>query len=263
MMIDGNPVRAAKLPQTSRADAPAVARPQYDAFLAQLRDLHEADWSRPTDCAEWTVRDIAAHVTGAADEGAHLRVMLRHLRHAKRGARASLVDGLNDAQIADRQDVSTDRLLGDLERLSGKAIRARRRAPGPMRGRAVPGDDLPAGSNFAYLFDVIFARDVWMHRVDVARATGRPLDPAASDAAVVAQVMRDLDRFWAGPPVELQLTGPAGGTWLLGAGTSQARVAVDGIEYLRLLSGRPGEPQVAVDGNPDVRACVLSARVAF
>lgn len=78
-----NGLRSAALTQTPRKAAALVARAQYDAMLTLLRGLGEADWQRPTDCALWTVRDIAAHVTGAADEGAHLRVMLRHLLAAR------------------------------------------------------------------------------------------------------------------------------------------------------------------------------------
>lgn len=240
-----------------------MARPQYDAFVAQLRDLTDEQWQFPTDCAEWSVRDIAAHVAGAADEGAHLRVLLRHMRRRKRYGRAGLVDGLNDAQLADRAGATTTRVVDDLERLAPKAIAARRRAPGPMRRRTVPGADLAPGSTFAYLFDVIFARDVWMHRIDVARATGCALPAVDTDAVVVAQVVRDLGRFWTAAPLELELTGQGGGSWLLGPAAPVARVSTDAVEYLRLLSGRVAQPALAVDGDESVRGPLLRARVAF
>jgi uncharacterized protein (TIGR03083 family) len=251
------------VPQTSREDAPGVAGPQHAAILAQLGGLAAAEWSLPTDCAGWTVRDIAAHVTGAMDSGAHLRVLLRHLRAARRAGLPGKVDGLNAAQIADRSTCPPERIVEDMRRLAPKAVRARRRAPGIMRRRTVPGDDLPAGSDFAYLFDVIYSRDVWMHRIDISRATGGPLPDCDSDAAVVAQVVRDLGRFWDGPPVLLELTGPAGGTWLLGDGEPCAEVRADTVDYLRLLSGRPGEPELSITGQDAVRAALLAARVAF
>lgn len=123
MTIQARPVRAAELPQTPRPDAAAVATPQHDAILAQLRELEEAEWALATDCVGWTVRDIAAHVVGAMDEAAHLRVLLRHLLAARRGGRPSKVDGLNDAQIVDRRSMPLNRLLDDLERLR-TALRA-------------------------------------------------------------------------------------------------------------------------------------------
>jgi uncharacterized protein (TIGR03083 family) len=240
-----------------------VAGPQHAAILAQLRELDAADWTRPTDCVSWTVHDIAAHVTGAMDSGAHLRVLLRHVRAAKRAGLAGTVDGLNAAQIADRRDYPPARILADLERLAPKAVRARRRAPSVLRRRAVPGDDLPAGSTFGYLFDVIYSRDVWMHRIDIARATDRQVAACTSDGAVVEQVVRDLGRFWDGPPVLLDLTGPAGGSWLLGAGEPCAEVRTDAVEYLRLLSGRAAAPQLHLSGQQAARAALLAARVAF
>ena len=240
-----------------------MAGPQHAAILAQLRELDAADWARATDCVDWTVHDIAAHVTGAMEEGARLSVLLRHLRAAKRAGLAGKVDGLNAAQIADRRDHPPDRVVADLDRLAPKAVRARRRAPAILRGRTVPGDDLAAGSRFGYLFDVIYSRDVWMHRVDIARAADRELPTCSSDGAVVEQVVRDLGRFWDGPTVLLELTGPAGGSWLLGAGEPCAEVSTDAVEYLRLLSGRAADPQVQLQGHDMARETLLASRVAF
>ena len=83
-MTTTTPLPAAALPQTSPEQAARVLAGQLTAYLAQLRDLRDADWTRPTNCAGWDVRQIAAHVAGSLDEGAHLPVMLRHLRAARR-----------------------------------------------------------------------------------------------------------------------------------------------------------------------------------
>lgn len=232
-------------------------------MLALLHDLDEADWERPSGCVGWTVRDVVAHVTGAADEGAHLRVLIRHLRSARRAGGPSVVDQLNMAQIADRRGMRPAELVDELARLAPKAVRARRRLPGPLRRRPVPGDDLPSGSTFGYLFDVIFSRDVWMHRVDIALACERAVLPMDGDREVVEQVVRDLGRYWSGPPVALHLTGSNAGGWLLGAGRPIAEARMDTVAYLRRLSGRAGEPQLTIDGDHAVREPLLSARVVF
>jgi uncharacterized protein (TIGR03083 family) len=94
--------RASDLSATSRHYAAIVTGEQVKAYVSELRSLNKEDWSRPTDCPGWDVRRMAAHVTGALDEGAHFLVMLRHLQIAKqRAAGTPLVDALNDAQIAD------------------------------------------------------------------------------------------------------------------------------------------------------------------
>ena len=90
----------------------------------------------------------------------------------------------------------------------------------------------------AYLLDVILNRDLWMHRVDLSRATGRPLVSGGHDQQIVAQVVRDLALGWSAAPVALELTGPAGGFWRLGSGDPVAVVRADAVAYLRALSGR-------------------------
>jgi hypothetical protein len=76
-------------------------------------------------------------------------------------------------------------------------------------------------------------RDLWIHRVDLARTTGRPLMLGAHDREIVAQVIADLGRAWQGRPVLLELTGPAGDRWTLGQGAPVTTVRADAVDYLR------------------------------
>jgi hypothetical protein len=89
---------------------------------------------------------------------------------------------------------------------------------------------------FGYLMDVILTRDPWMHRVDIARATGHSLElTAEADGVLVDDVVRE----WAGrhgQPYRLRLTGPAGGSWSAGEGGPE--LERDAVEFCRLLSGR-------------------------
>lgn len=256
---------AAGLAQTDKVTAADVGTSQLGALVATLRELDEADWDRPTDCDRWRVRELVAHVVGALDEGAHLRVFLRHgLMGRRRHPRLEMLDGINEAQIDDRRDWASTRLLQELAVLAPRAVRARRRMPAPVRRLRLPAaSTLPPGSTMAYLADVITSRDVWMHRIDIARATGRELTAAPGDEEVVRQVVRDLGRAWSGPPVALELTGLVTGRWLLGSGVPAADVRVDAVEYCRLLSGRAADPEVMVDGDLAIDAAIRSARVAF
>jgi hypothetical protein len=207
---------------------------------------------------------MAAHVAGAFHEGAKLPVMVRHMRAARRMAPPmAMVDALNAAQIEGRRDLTGPAIADDIERIAPIAIRKRRTMPRLVRATKVPGNDLPAGSTLGYLFDVIYARDVWMHRVDTARATDRPLAPAGGDDEVVAQVIRDLGRFWHGPAFTLDLAGVGAGRWLIGAEAPVAAVQADAVELLRLLSGRPTETELAVTGDSAITELIRTARVAF
>jgi hypothetical protein len=91
-----------------------------------------------------------------------------------------------------------------------------------------------------HVFDVILTRDTWLHRVDLARATERPLElTAAHDGRIVADVVAEWARRH-GEPFALHLTGPAGGRFVHGGGGPE--LSLDAVEFCRILSGRaPGE----------------------
>ncbi len=75
-----------------------------------------------------------------------------------------------------------------------------------------------------------------MHRIDIARATGAPLDLSAEhDGRLVADVVQEWARAHA-QPYELTLTGPAGGRCVRGTGGE--RIELDAVEFVRILSGR-------------------------
>jgi uncharacterized protein (TIGR03083 family) len=237
-------------PMTTRADAPALAAEEYAALLATARTLEPGAWSAPTDCAGWTVRDIVAHVTGAAEEAARLPVLLRHyVRALTHERQREVIDSVNDQQLADRAGDPPAQLIEELERLAPLAVRGRQRVPAllrrvrmPAAAGALPGDTL------GYLLDVIYTRDLWMHRVDITRATGTTMSETAGEPMVVGQVVRDLSRAWTGEPFMLTLTGRVTGTWAIGGGPdpsaasgSRPEVSVDCVCLCRRLSGRSDE----------------------
>jgi uncharacterized protein (TIGR03083 family) len=260
-------IRAAALPQTSPAPARDVAAAEYAALLAAVDAFDAADWGRPTDCTEWRVRDMVAHLAGAAEEACRLPVMLRHLGRGVVGVgrgRGALVDLLCAAQIGDRAHLSDPELAADLRRWAAGAPDGRRRQPRLARRMVLPAfAGLGRGARLAYLLDVVYVRDVWLHRVDLHRATGREMPLAAGEGEVVAQVVRDLDRAWSGPALVLELTGRGGGRWQLGEGTPVATVTEDAVALMRLLSGRSDECALATVGDPSVADRLRASRVVF
>ena len=89
----------------------------------------------------------------------------------------------------------------------------------------------------AYLFDVVLTRDPWMHRVDIARATGRELElTPGHDGRIVADVVGEWARRH-GRPCTLVLTGPAGGSFVAGDGAGEHH-ELDAVEFCRIISGR-------------------------
>jgi uncharacterized protein (TIGR03083 family) len=238
-------------------------------MLDLVRRLDVADWTRPTDCAGWTVRDVVAHLCGLVEESVRLRVMVRHIRTARHRYPASnLLDGTNAVQLDDRRGAAPARLCAEFARLAPRAVRARKRTPALIRRLRPPaGFALPPDIVFGQVLDVILVRDAWMHRIDIARACGLEPPLIETDAEVVAQVIRDLDRHWSGPPITLELSGPVGGRWLLGEDEPVATARADAVDFCRSLSGRPGDFGCEVGGNPagnlEVQDALRAARVIF
>jgi len=246
-------------PDRAEADVAALRRIEHDEamaltevenarLLSQLRALNDEHWSLPTDCTGWDARAVAVHLIASAEAQASPVEFLRQVwtgrtLTAEVGG-SHWVDGVNEAQLRARRTLSTTELPARWECASTAALRARRRMPAPVRRlRLLPlgealGTDL-GWQPLGYLFGIGFTRDVWMHRVDVARAVGLPLELTADhDGRLVADIVAE----WAAlhdEPFALDLHGPAGGTYRARGGAEPVRL--DAVEFCRVLSGRaPG-----------------------
>lgn len=244
-----------------------AAAAELEACLALLKNLDDGDWPAPTDCAGWTVHELTAHLAGQyqdlANPAGYLR---RHRRGHRRYPALSRLDAHNRQQIDDLGGRTGPELAAMLATTGPRAIRARRRVPGLVRrqhiGRLYPEEPLP-DDRLSYVLDVLGLRDPWMHRIDLARAAGRPLLLGAHDRLITAQVIADLARTWDGPPLLLELTGPAGGRWTLGNNPPAATIQADTVDYMRTLSGRNDHPGLHATGDPAATAAATAARVAF
>ncbi len=223
----------------------AHAEVEYSRLIALLRTFSNDDWHRPTDCTAWDVRQVVAHLVGAAESNARVPEFLRQARLGRkvRDGRP-LVDGINDVQVRERADRTPVRLIDDLADAGRRGVRARRRLPSPMRALVLPFGPPLGTKPLGYLMDRIYTRDAWLHRIDICRAVGRePELTAEHDGRIVADVVEE----WAlvhGRPYALTLRGPAGGSWA--SGQSGEAHDMDAIEFCRIVSGRaPGEGLLA------------------
>jgi hypothetical protein len=184
--------------------------------------------------------------------------MLRRIRLARR-AGGSVLDAHNRIQVHQRRHLPSRELIGELERWGEPGVRALGRMPAPLRrmrlSRMFPEATEMNEDSLDYLIRVIGPRDPWMHRIDVAVATGRTIEPTAHDMTIVAQVIRDIDERWPGPAVRL-------GEFTVGRGPLVAEVEFDPIGFCRLVSGRPA-PRPAVSGDATIATDLLAVRVAF
>ena len=228
-------------PGLDRETAMRLAATEYARFLDVLRSLSPQEWSLPTCNTGWDVRDLAGHVTGMTHMAASLREQASQMRVADKRSGGEFIDALTAEQVRRTQHYDPAGLIARFAELGPKAARGRRRAPFFVRRRTMPEKFLVNGTEpeawtFGYLIDVILTRDTWMHRSDIAEATGRPMTLTAEhDGVLVADVVAD----WAsrhGGPCSLTLTGPAGGAWSWGAGGPS--YTLDAVQFARILSGR-------------------------
>ena len=236
--------------------ADLLAGQVYAAMLDDLAALTGGDWSRPTDCVGWSVRDMTAHLVGAAQGHASMRVFISQyvwgVRH-RESYGGSALDAMNQRQIDGQRERADEVLPALLAELSPRAVAGRSRrarllgwAPLSLDEAGSWYEGMPSRTTMGELCAVILTRDVWTHRLDLARALGTSpsLDPAV-DGRIVADIVAD----WAqrhGQPFTLHLTGAAGGTFAAGDGGEA--ITVDALDFARLMAGR--RPDSAIPDSP-------------
>ena len=215
-------------------------------LMALLRGLDAADWDRPTACALWSVKDIAAHLLDGS---------LRRLSFGR--------DGLNAAP--DPAPASYSDLVAYLNRLNAEWTAAARRLSARVLIELL---DVTAPQVHAFfksldphapaLFSVAWAGDHrspnwfdigreyterWLHQEQIREAVGAPgltgrewLHPTL-DIFVRALpfTFREVAAP-AGSSVEIQISGGSGGQWTL----------VRGPEEWGLFLGADGRAETTV-----------------
>jgi uncharacterized protein (TIGR03083 family) len=237
-------IDAATYEALTHTDAMRLQAQELDRTIAMLESLDEADWSAPTDCPEWDIRAMYQHVLGACAAGASMRENVHQLRAGRAHRKAHggpLEAALSNVQVRERADLTPDQIVEQLQAIAPKTVRGRSRTPALVRNKAKLAIDGPVHETWklGYLIDVIYLRDMWMHRVDVAHALKRPLELSADhDGEIIADVVAEWGRRH-GRPFVLELTGPAGGSYAQDADSPEVeRLTFDAVEFCRTLAGR-------------------------
>lgn len=217
---------------------------ELECTLALLRSLDHPAWTAATDCPAWDIRAMYQHVLGACEGGASVRENVHQLRLARAYRRkhgGPLEAALSAVQVHERADVSAAQIIERLTAIAPKTVRGRARVPAFVRNHAKLAVDGPVHESWklGYLIDTIYLRDLWMHRVDAARALQRPPELCAGhDGRIVADIVAEWARRH-GKPFVLDLTGPAGGAYSYDTRKSMPeRLSLDAVEFCRTLAGR-------------------------
>ena len=235
---DVTTTRLEDVPPMVPPETKALAETETARMVSALRRLDAADWTRPTDNTLWDVRAMAGHVLGMTETFTGLGKLASYMRAAgKRAGDGPFVDGLTAEQVDRNADLSTAELIDRLEQLG--PVAARWRASRRLM-RHIPIKDEIDGEKvswkMAILVDHVLTRDTWMHRADLAKATGQPMELTQEhDGRLIAHAAAEWGRLH-GQPCTLHLTGPAGGTFTQGQGGEQ--ITIDAVDFCRIVSGR-------------------------
>jgi len=228
-----------QVPALTRPEAASLAAAENTRFVELVTSLDAEDWVRPTDCPEWDVRALALHLLGAMEGHVSVREFVHQMRAGKKAAGdRPFIDGMTEVQVRDRRHLAPPEIVARLAVAGPRAAAARKRLPAPFRRLSFAEEVAGVTERWrvGYLFDVILTRDTWMHRVDLSRATGRPLElTPGHDGRIVADVVAEWARRH-GRPFTLTLSGPAGGVFT--QATAGEQIAMDAVEFARTLSGR-------------------------
>jgi uncharacterized protein (TIGR03083 family) len=194
-----------------------------DALLDLLGDLTPEDWQKPTVCAGWSVKDIAAHLLGG-----EISILARKRDgHAYSGGPridwpdlVALINQLNDSWVKAARRLST-RLLCDFLRFTGEQTNLYFASLDP---ETLGGPVDWAGPEPAPVW-LDLAREYterWHHQQQIRDATARPgLSGPRHLAPVLDAFVRALPRAYRdvgaadGTLVTLAISGPSGDRWHL------------------------------------------------
>jgi uncharacterized protein (TIGR03083 family) len=221
-------------------EAMKLAADEYQRLLDVLESLAAEEWSRATDCPGWDVKAIVGHTLGMMERNASQEETARQSKAAGEAAQQTgsmWLDALTALQVEEHAHLSPEEMVTTVRATAAGAVAGRFGTTAEQRAVAMnPGPPFDEEWTVGYLLEVIHTRDTWMHRVDICRATGRPLVLTADhDGRIVADAVEDWARRH-GQPFELVLGGPAGGTFTRGSAGEQLRL--DAVELCRVLSGR-------------------------
>jgi len=235
-------LEVAAIPRIGHDEAMVLAETEFTRMVDLLRQLSTEEWRRQTVCELWDVRAMVAHVLGMAEAQASVRQFAHDFRAARRRKGGLMIDAMTSTQVRDRAQLTPEQLVHRLGDVAPRAVRARRRTPAVVRWGVRMKQDPPFDDHrwpYAYLVDIVFTRDTWVHRLDICRATGREMVLTPEhDGRLVADVAAEWARRH-GQPFTLILTGVAGGEW--GSGLAGERIELDALDFCWTLAGRaPG-----------------------
>lgn len=228
---------ATRAREVTPQEAAEICATEYARLIQLLRALAPDELALPTDCTRWSIRDIAGHLAGAAENTGVVTMMPLAVRGlmAQRSQRLpELVDGMNEVQIRAHADDTPAQLVNVLVAAAPRQAALRRHPH--WYGQLVRFPTMGQMLSMRELYVRVLNRDLWIHRVDICRASARAIELTPDHDG---RLVEDVVAAWAArhrKPFRLHLTGPAGGTFAQGSDGDELHV--DAVEFCRVVSGR-------------------------
>ncbi len=217
--------------------------------LELLRGLGDDGWQQRAGTGQ-TVREIVLCAIFRYQEVVrNLQMPLARVLAAVRGRHADAV----------LPGAAATRLTGELGYWGTRAAQAAERHRD--RKRPVLRSGPLAGRTAGYLSAAALPREAWLDRITIAEAVGCRPDLGRRAGEIIRQGVCDVGDAWSGGrAVLVEITGPAGGRWVVGDGTPAATVRADPAGFLRLVTNRP-DGHSAGTGDAGTVAAFLATRI--
>jgi uncharacterized protein (TIGR03083 family) len=195
---------------------------EWDRLYELCLTLSDEEWTRPTECPEWTVHDQVAHIVGTETHLANeaLTAKISTLTEPWPPHVHNAIGAMNEAWVHFFRHTPHGALLEEFHRITSVRLAQLRAMPAEAMEALGPS---PVGE--APYREALSVRlmDCWVHEQDIRRAVGKP---GHREGPIVEQ---SLDRFRsamgfvvgkkagapAGSTVVFELTGPAPCTFAL------------------------------------------------
>jgi uncharacterized protein (TIGR03083 family) len=255
-------IRLEDVPKPNHAEWISLGQEVDRSLIETLRSLGDDEWSMPTECPPWTVKDMVAHLIGWDAATISPKELMRQGTagwKARPSHGGNWLDATNQFQVDVYASATPAEVLARFEKLTPSFHKVRSRyglvtgifpMKEPFSGTWVP---------VRFMFDTIFVRDHFMHHIDICTAIGRTMPVGDAERRIAHDAFREWGNK-AGANVTLELSGPAGGTFVRGSG--ETRISGDAIDLCRVLAGRRCDA-FEIDGDDAAAKRWLEVLAAF
>ncbi|HWL65906.1 MAG TPA: maleylpyruvate isomerase family mycothiol-dependent enzyme [Actinomycetota bacterium] len=242
-------VRVSDLRPLDTEEAERISNEMSRALVQLLKELDVSEWDSPTDCDRWTVRDHVSHQIGWNEALISTRELFHQMSSAAGRVKeiGNIIDAQNQVQVDERRHLEPPQAIACLEETFPRGAAKRKRLSSILGRVPIYSAYLGGWMKVEYLAAAIFPRDIYMHRVDIAQATGREVKIGPAETRLIDDIVRD----WFArtkTAVRLELTGPAARSYV-SDNAPLATLRVDAVQFTRVLFGRADRSIIEIEGD--------------